>query len=79
MRPEIAVRAFEPFATTRSDGFGLGLARVADFVRRCDGEATILSTPGSGATVVLRLPDARLQESGRHSGSDHSTDEGPSQ
>jgi signal transduction histidine kinase len=61
MAPESARHAFEPFFTTKASGSGsgLGLARVADFARRMGGEASLESVPGAGATVVLRLPEAR--------------------
>jgi signal transduction histidine kinase len=58
LAPDAASRAFEPFFTTKParGGAGLGLALVADFVRRTGGEARLDSAPGKGATVVLRLP-----------------------
>ncbi|MGE5691089.1 MAG: sensor histidine kinase [Pseudomonadota bacterium] len=46
---------FEPFATTRDDGTGLGLA-VARSIARAHGGDLDLETGGPGARFVLRLP-----------------------
>lgn len=46
----------EPFFTTRQEGTGLGLAIAKRFVEQNGGHLEILSTPGRGTTVRLRLP-----------------------
>ena len=46
----------EPFFTTRQDGTGLGLAIARRFVEQNGGRLEIRSTPGSGTTVLVRLP-----------------------
>ena len=51
-------RIFEPFFTTRPDGTGLGLAIVQKLVRAHQGEVTVRSTPGQGATFTVLLPQA---------------------
>ncbi|MEI9989871.1 MAG: ATP-binding protein [Rhizomicrobium sp.] len=58
MSPETAKRAFQPRFTTKAigRGNGLGLAMVADFVRRVGGSAQIESTPRQGTSIVLRIP-----------------------
>lgn len=51
-------RLFEPFFTTRPDsgGTGLGLASVADFVRRAGGRIEVESAPGQGTALHLHFP-----------------------
>jgi signal transduction histidine kinase len=48
-------RIFEPFATTRPDGTGLGLA-VSRAIARAHGGDLVLDHGGPGARFVLRLP-----------------------
>jgi len=47
---------FEPFYTTRESGTGLGLAIVHRIVLDHGAEIRVESTPGSGATFVVRFP-----------------------
>ena len=55
---------FDPFVqlgrslTSTPEGAGLGLAISRDLARAMEGEVTVESTPGSGATFTLRLPAA---------------------
>jgi PAS domain S-box-containing protein len=58
MAPEVAVRALEPFFTTKEigKGTGLGLAQVYGFARQSGGGVKIESTPGEGSTVSVYLP-----------------------
>lgn len=58
MSQAVAAQAFTPFFTTkpRHRGTGLGLAMVGTFAGRLGGAAEIVSSEGSGTTVVLRLP-----------------------
>lgn len=58
MAPEVLARATEPFFTTRRGrgGSGLGLASVADFVRRAGGRLVLESEVGRGTTATLWLP-----------------------
>ncbi|ACB75689.1 sensor histidine kinase [Opitutus terrae] len=54
---EIRARLFQPFQSTKSSGFGLGLAVCSDIVARLD--ATIVADPaqpGRGATFRVVLP-----------------------
>lgn len=49
-------RLFEPFATTKPKGTGLGLAFVQQVMHESGGEVTIESEVGRGTTVCLKLP-----------------------
>jgi len=54
--PEVRARVFEPFFTTKgAHGTGLGLACVADQVRRAGGSVDIASS-SAGTTVTVCLP-----------------------
>lgn len=58
MSPQVAARIFEPFFTTKpaDSGTGLGLAVVRDLLHEADGEISVDSSPGAGATFRMRLP-----------------------
>jgi signal transduction histidine kinase len=49
----------EPFFTTRQEGTGLGLAIAKRYVEQNGGRLEIVSRPGEGTTVRLRLPAER--------------------
>lgn len=48
-------RAFEPFFTLKEQGSGLGLAIVKSIVEAHDGEIAMLSRPGAGTRVTIRI------------------------
>ncbi len=57
MTADVRERAFEPFFSTKgAGGTGLGLAEVYGIARRHRGSAAIVTVPGAGTTVTLRLP-----------------------
>lgn len=56
MPPEVKERAFEPLFSTRTEGTGLGLPISRRIAVAHGGEIRIESTPGSGTTVMVRLP-----------------------
>ena len=57
MTEEVRRRCLEPFFTTKSDrGGGLGLSVVYGVVKRHEGALDILTEPGGGTTIVIRLP-----------------------
>lgn len=58
MSPAVRAHALEPFFTTKQDrgGSGVGLAMVADFVERIEGELRIDSAPGAGTTITVTGP-----------------------
>ena len=53
---EDLLHIFEPFYTTRKRGAGLGLSISYKIVEAHKGEILAVSTPGEGATFVIRLP-----------------------
>jgi len=53
--PGIRKRMFEAFTTTKS-GTGLGLAASSEIARAYGGNLTAVSSVGTGATLVLKLP-----------------------
>jgi two-component system sensor kinase FixL len=53
---EHLLRIFEPFYTTRERGSGLGLSISYKIVAAHKGDIYATSTPGEGATFVIRLP-----------------------
>jgi signal transduction histidine kinase len=53
--PDIASRLFEPFATSRADGVGLGLSIVRE-IAAAHGGTVELANGNPGATFVITLP-----------------------
>ena len=53
--PDLLARLFTPFATTRSDGTGLGLVLSQRLVERAGGEISLLDS-GHGAAFRIALP-----------------------
>jgi len=49
-------RLFRPFATTKPDGTGLGLALVQKIIVTHNGRVTVTSSPGEGAQFQVMLP-----------------------
>jgi signal transduction histidine kinase/ActR/RegA family two-component response regulator len=60
MDRETLDRIFDPFFTTKGDkgGTGLGLATVYAFAKESRGAVEATSTPGSGTTFTLMLPES---------------------
>ena len=58
MTAEVAVRAFEPFYTTKPVGLGtgLGLSQIYGFVSQSGGIVDLRTALGAGTTVSLLLP-----------------------
>ncbi len=62
MKPDVLVRAFEPFFTTNDigQGQGIGLTVVYGIVQQLNGSVSVQSEEGKGTTVRVLLPLARL-------------------
>jgi putative PEP-CTERM system histidine kinase len=57
MSPEfIRDRLFEPFATSKQDGSGIGAFQARELIREAGGDLLVLSRPGVGTTMRLLLP-----------------------
>jgi signal transduction histidine kinase len=55
--PEIRPKLFQPFQTTKSTGFGLGLAICSDILSNLNASITVdPPVPGSGATFRVTFP-----------------------
>jgi signal transduction histidine kinase len=54
--PDMLDQLFKPFATSKTEGHGIGLALVKRFVDNFGGNISVDSQPGTGATFHLRLP-----------------------
>jgi two-component system, NtrC family, sensor kinase len=57
--PEALARVTEPFFTTRTEGTGLGLAIAKRYVEQNGGRLELVSSPGTGTTVRVRIPAGR--------------------
>ena len=63
MIADVQRRCLEPFFTTKNEpGAGLGLSVAYGIVQRHDGNLDIVSEPGGGTTVAVRLPVARAAD-----------------
>jgi PAS domain S-box-containing protein len=62
MDQETLAKAFVPFFTTKTEGGGLGLARVVGTVRRHHGAIEMKSTPLHGTSVRVLFPQHGLRE-----------------
>ena len=62
--PEDLPRIFEPFYTTKKEGYGvgLGLSTVYGIMQHHHGTVTVASNPGQGATFRLRLPASPVNQ-----------------
>ena len=56
MPPDVLLKVFDPFYTTKEQGRGLGLSTCHSIMRRHNGAITAESTPGKGSTFRLYLP-----------------------
>ena len=54
--PDAVGRVFDPFFTQRTGGTGLGLSITRRIIEHYDGQISLRSTPGEGATVEIFFP-----------------------
>ena len=78
MSPEVALRAFDPFYTTKplGQGTGLGLSMIYGFAKQSGGQVRIDSIVGRGTKIYLFLPRhsdlvASSEDAARSTGSIH--------
>jgi len=53
---------FQPFRSTKSSGFGIGMYQCRELVEAWGGTLDVRSEPGEGTTVAVRLPLAGHSE-----------------
>jgi two-component system sensor kinase FixL len=56
--PELAERLFQPFATTKKTGMGLGLSISRDIIEAHEGGLTVAPRPSGGTVFRVSLPIA---------------------
>jgi putative PEP-CTERM system histidine kinase len=65
MTPEfIRDTLFQPFGSTKGNGFGIGAYQARELVRAAGGDLFALSRPGSGTTMRILLPCIDPRQSG---------------
>jgi signal transduction histidine kinase len=52
-------RLFQPFASTKNGGFGVGAFEAKSLVTAMNGRLTVDSRPGRGTRFLITLPLAR--------------------
>ncbi|HTU91129.1 MAG TPA: ATP-binding protein [Gemmataceae bacterium] len=63
MSPEVLVKAFRPFYSTRSGGNGLGLPTTRKIIAAHGGAIEVQSEVGHGTKFTIRLPALATEES----------------
>jgi CheY-like chemotaxis protein len=61
LTPDVQVRMFDPYFSTKAGGRGLGLPAVLGVVRSHNGGVQVLSAPGRGTTVRLLFAGAAVR------------------
>ncbi|MGV8080157.1 MAG: two-component system sensor histidine kinase AtoS [Syntrophales bacterium] len=59
--PQHLEKIFDPFFSTKPAGTGLGLAIVNHIINGHNGTIAIVSEPGKGTTVTIRLPEMPVE------------------
>ncbi len=62
--PEMQARLFQPFATNKETGLGLGLVIIRRIVEAHGGQVNVEAAPGGGALFRVRLPAEMPQLAG---------------
>jgi signal transduction histidine kinase len=55
----VRTRLFQPFASTKEGGFGVGAFEAKSLVSAMGGRLTVESKPGEGSSFTISLPTAR--------------------
>ncbi|HET9356435.1 MAG TPA: XrtA/PEP-CTERM system histidine kinase PrsK [Sphingomicrobium sp.] len=55
----VRTRLFEPFASTKAGGFGIGAFEARSIVQAMGGRLTVDTAPGKGSRFTIHLPAAR--------------------
>jgi len=65
MTPEfIRDKLFQPFGSTKADGFGIGAYQARELIREAGGDLLAISRPGFGTTMRIMLPCVERQADG---------------
>jgi signal transduction histidine kinase len=56
VNPMIRDQLFQPYVTTKAQGFGVGLAISRDIIKAHHGDLTMKTTNQPGACFVISLP-----------------------
>ncbi|MGZ3184208.1 MAG: XrtA/PEP-CTERM system histidine kinase PrsK [Telluria sp.] len=59
-------RLFQPFATTKADGMGIGVFEVREYVHEIGGRVEVESEPGKGTRFRILLPAPASGAGGEH-------------
>ena len=54
-------RLFQPFTSTKKDGFGIGAYEARTLIRAMGGSLSVDSRPGAGTRFIITLPAAGEQ------------------
>ena len=54
-------RLFQPFASTKSGGFGIGSYEARSLIVTMGGRLTVASRPGQGTSFTILLPAAEAE------------------
>jgi signal transduction histidine kinase len=52
----IREKLFQPFASTKGTGMGIGAYECREYIQAIDGIIQVASTPGNGTLFTIRLP-----------------------
>ena len=56
---------FKPFHSTKSGGLGIGAYQCREYARELGGDIEVITSPGSGTTMRILLPLARIADGER--------------
>lgn len=59
-------RLFQPFVSTKADGFGVGMFQAREWIESWQGRMEVVSTPQHGTTITLYLPMILLDDANKN-------------